>query len=40
MLFGHEAPLPPRIRAAYRLSVNEWNGNRSLQLTLAHWEPA
>lgn len=40
MLFGHEGPLPSHIRAAYRLAINEWNGNRSLQLTLAHWEPA
>lgn len=40
MLFGHEASLPSHIRAAYRLNINEWNGNRALQLTLAHWEPA
>ncbi|HSN47015.1 MAG TPA: single-stranded-DNA-specific exonuclease RecJ [Casimicrobiaceae bacterium] len=40
MLFGHAEALPGRIRAAYRLDVNEWNGNQSLQLTLAHWLPA
>ncbi len=40
MLFGRAEPLPERIRAAYRLDVNEWNGRRSLQLTLEHWEPA
>jgi single-stranded-DNA-specific exonuclease len=40
MLFRHDQPLPPRIRAAYQLDVNEWNGERSVQLTLEHWEPA
>jgi single-stranded-DNA-specific exonuclease len=40
MLFGHAEPLPGRIRAAYRPDVNEWNGNQTLQLTLAHWLPA
>jgi single-stranded-DNA-specific exonuclease len=37
MLFFHDTPLPERIQAVYRLEVNEWNGNRSLQLNLAHW---
>ena len=37
MLFGHGEPLPERISAAYRLDVNEWNGARTLQLTLDHW---
>ena len=40
MLFSHAATLPPRIEAVYRLSVNEYNGTRSLQLILAHWTPA
>jgi single-stranded-DNA-specific exonuclease len=40
MLFRHDQPLPPRIRAAYQVDVNEWNGERSVQLTLEHWEPA
>jgi single-stranded-DNA-specific exonuclease len=40
MLFGHAEALPGRIRAAYRPDVNEWNGNQTLQLTLAHWLPA
>ena len=40
MLFRHDTPLPARIRAAYRLEVNEWNGNREVQLTVDHWEPA
>lgn len=40
MLFAHAAPLPARIRAVYRLAVNEWNGMQSLQLTIEHWETA
>ncbi|MBI1398311.1 MAG: single-stranded-DNA-specific exonuclease RecJ [Betaproteobacteria bacterium] len=40
MLFRHAEPVPERIRAAYRLEVNEWNGARSVQLTLEHWEPS
>ncbi len=39
MLFNHDEPMPERIRAVYRPDVNEWNGQRSLQLTLEHWEP-
>ncbi|HSD36917.1 MAG TPA: single-stranded-DNA-specific exonuclease RecJ [Rhodocyclaceae bacterium] len=31
---------PNRIRAAYRLSVNEYNGVASVQLMLEHFEPA
>lgn len=38
MLFRHAGQLPPRIRAVYRLDVNEWNGTRSLQLLVEHWE--
>jgi len=40
MLFRHTDALPEHIRAVYRLDVNEWNGLRSLQLVLEHWEPA
>jgi single-stranded-DNA-specific exonuclease len=40
MLFGHADPLPPRIRAAFRPDVNEWNGAESLQLVVVHWQPA
>ena len=40
MLFAHAEPLPPRIRAVYRIGVNEWNGVQTLQLTLEHWQPA
>jgi len=37
ILFFQDTPLPERIQAVYRLEVNEWNGNRGLQLNLAHW---
>ena len=40
MLFAHAEPLPARIRAVYRLAVNEYNGSQKLQLTLEHWQPA
>ena len=36
---GISAP-PQRMRAAYSLDVNEWNGSRRLQLKLHHIEPA
>jgi len=39
MLFSHIAPLPERVRAVYRLAVNEYNGARKLQLTIEHWQP-
>ncbi len=38
ILFGSVAVLPVNIRAVYRLQANEYNGNRSLQLVLRHWE--
>lgn len=40
--FGGYAGTPPpsRLRAAYALDVNEWNGTRRLQLLLRHVEPA
>lgn len=40
MLFFHAAPLPERLHAVYRLDVNEYNGNTTLQLLLNHWESA
>jgi single-stranded-DNA-specific exonuclease len=40
ILFNQETPLPERIQAVYRLDVNEWNGSRTLQLTLNHWAEA
>jgi len=38
MRYGALDALPARIRAAYRLAVNEWNGLRSVQLNLEHVE--
>lgn len=37
MLFSYADPLPNEIRATYRLSVNEYNGNQTLQLIVEHW---
>ncbi len=39
MLFSHTAALPRRVRAVYRLAVNEYNGAQKLQLTIEHWQP-
>ena len=38
MRFGALEPLPPRVRAAYRLAVNEFNGLKSIQLNVEHYE--
>ena len=38
ILFGHNEPLPEAIRAVYRFSINEYNGNVTTQLMLDHWE--
>jgi len=38
--FCREMPLPGRVRAAYRLAIDEWNGAQSVQLVLEHAEPA
>ena len=40
MLFFCAETLPTEIEAVYRLDVNEFNGKRSLQLILQHWETA
>jgi single-stranded-DNA-specific exonuclease len=40
ILFGHSAPLPFRIHAAFRLAINEWQGTSALELTIEHWLPA
>lgn len=37
ILFFHNDPLPELISAVYRLQVNEYNGNKTLQLLLEHW---
>jgi single-stranded-DNA-specific exonuclease len=38
MRFGSLDPLPAKVRAAYRLAVNEFNGLKSVQLNLEHFE--
>ncbi|OGA73391.1 MAG: single-stranded-DNA-specific exonuclease RecJ [Betaproteobacteria bacterium RIFCSPLOWO2_12_FULL_65_14] len=38
MRFGALEPLPERVRAAYRLAVNEFNGLSSVQLNVEHFE--
>jgi single-stranded-DNA-specific exonuclease len=38
MRFGSLDPLPPRVRAAYRLRVNEFNSLKSVQLNIEHVE--
>ena len=38
MRFGAVDQLPPQVRAAYRLSVNEFNGLKSIQLNVEHYE--
>ena len=40
MRFNSLEPLPPRVRAAYRLGVNEFNGLKRPQITLENVEPA
>ncbi len=39
ILFGHNEPLPETINAAYRFSVNEYNGMQTTQVVVDHWEP-
>lgn len=39
ILFGQEEPLPTRIRAVYRVQVNEFNSTRSVQLLVERWDP-
>ncbi len=38
MRFGAVDPLPAQVRAAYRLSVNEFNGLKNIQLNVEHFE--
>ncbi|MBI5791850.1 MAG: single-stranded-DNA-specific exonuclease RecJ [Rhodocyclales bacterium] len=33
------AAAPDRIHAAFRVDINEWNGNQTVQLLLEHFEP-
>ena len=32
--FGHVEPLPGRVRLAWRLEVDEWNGQRRVQMVV------
>jgi len=38
--FNAAEPCPDRVRAAYRLSINDFNGVRSVQLIVEEWEAA
>jgi single-stranded-DNA-specific exonuclease len=38
--FNHAEGAPERIRAAFRLDINEWQGEANVQLVLEHFEPA
>jgi single-stranded-DNA-specific exonuclease len=38
MRFGALDPLPARVRAAYRLGVNDFNGLKTVQLNVEHFE--
>jgi single-stranded-DNA-specific exonuclease len=38
MRFGSLEPLPGQVRAAYRLGVNDFNGMKTVQLNLEHFE--
>jgi single-stranded-DNA-specific exonuclease len=40
ILFLHDAPLPGVIDAVYRLQVNDFKGDASLQFVLEHWSEA
>ena len=40
MLFFRNETLPDEIAAVYRLDVNHYNGNETLQLIIEHWEAA
>jgi single-stranded-DNA-specific exonuclease len=39
MRFNSLEPLPARVRAAYRLGINEFNGLKTVQLNLEQHEP-
>ncbi len=37
---GTGDPPPPRIRVAYQLELDDWNGRRGVQLLVRHWQAA
>jgi single-stranded-DNA-specific exonuclease len=40
ILFRHDRPLPERVRAAYALAIDDWNGAQGLELRVEHAEEA
>lgn len=38
--FNHAESAPDRIRAAFRVDINEWQGESKVQLVIEHFEPA
>jgi single-stranded-DNA-specific exonuclease len=40
ILFRHDRPLPERLRAAYALAIDDWNGAQGLELRIEHAEEA
>jgi hypothetical protein len=38
--FNRADSVPDRIRAAFRVDINEWNGTQTVQLLLEHFEAA
>ena len=38
--FNHAEGAPDRIRAVFRLDINEWQGEANIQLVVEHFEPA
>jgi len=38
--FNHPDSAPDRIHAAFRLDINEWQGEAKVQLVLEHFEAA
>jgi single-stranded-DNA-specific exonuclease len=38
--FNFAGSAPDRMRAAFRVDINEWNGMQAVQLVLEHFEPA
>ncbi|MGE5793605.1 MAG: single-stranded-DNA-specific exonuclease RecJ [Bacteroidota bacterium] len=38
--FRHDRPLPERLRAAYALAIDDWNGAQGLELRIEHAEEA
>ena len=39
MRFGDDTSFPDQVSCVYRLQVNEFNGSRTPQLVIDHWQP-